>query len=223
MKPRYWFALFCTLLLPIACVGTKVRHTTVRPAGNAPPPSVVAFDCADGQAITVRFENRNAMLMLGENTLRLDRVPAASGAKYSNGSATFWAKGREASLVLPGQAETTCTLQKEKSVWEAARLRGIDFRAVGNEPGWYLEMAFGKRILVVTDYGNQRHSFPAPAEPPDPDAAQTTIRARTSEHKLEVVINNKPCRDSMSGERFENTVRATLDGRTFNGCGRSLP
>jgi putative lipoprotein len=223
MIPKYWFALFCTLLLPIACVGTKVQHTTVRPADHAPPTSVIAFDCADGQAITVRLENRSATLMLGENTLRLDQVPAASGAKYSNGSATFWTQGREAILVLPGQAETTCTLQKEKSVWEAARLRGIDFRAVGNEPGWYLEMAFGKRILVVTDYGNQRHSFPAPAEPPDPDAAQTTIRARTSEHKLEVVINNKPCRDSMSGERFETTVRATLDGRTFNGCGRSLP
>lgn len=223
MKPRYWFALFCTLLLPTACVGTKVQHTTVRPADHAPPPSVVAFDCTDGQAVTVRFEDRSATLMLGENTLRLDQVPAASGAKYSNGSATFWTQGREAILVLPGQAETACSLQKEKSVWEAARLRGVDFRAVGNEPGWYLEITFGKRILVAADYGNQRHSFPAPAEPPDPDAAQTTIRARTSEHTLEVVINNKPCRDSMSGERFETTVRATLDGRTFNGCGRSLP
>jgi putative lipoprotein len=223
MKPWYWFALLCMLLLPIACVGTKVQHTTARPADNAPPPSVVAFDCADGQAITVRFENRSATLMLGENTLRLDQVPAASGARYSNGSATFWTKGREAILVLPGRAETACTLQKEKSAWEAAQLRGVDFRAVGNEPGWYLEMAFGKRILMVTDTGKQRHSFPAPAEAPESDAAQTTIRARTAEHKLEVVINNKPCRDSMSGERFETSVRATLDGRTFNGCGRNLP
>lgn len=220
---RYSVALFCLLLLPLACVGTKVQHTTVRPSDSETASPEFTFECGDGQTVTVRYENRTAAVTLGGRTLRLVQVPAASGAKYSDGAATFWTKGREATLDLPGEAERSCTLQAPKSVWEEARLRGVDFRAVGNEPGWYLEITFGQRILVVTDYGKRRHSFPAPADPPDPDAAQTTIRARTADHRLEVAIANRPCRDSMSGESFETTVRATLDGKTFNGCGRALP
>lgn len=213
----------CILLLPLACVGTRVQHTTVHSSAEEPKAAMAIFDCEEAGTVTVRFENRTAVLTHAGKTLRLERVPAASGAKYSNGTTTFWPQGREAVLNLPDEIEKTCTLQQPESVWEEARLRGVDFRAVGNEPGWHLEIDFGKRIRMVTDYGNRRHSFPAPAEPPDPNAAQTTIRARTGDHRLEVVITSEPCRDSMSGEKFEATVRATLDGISFSGCGRRLP
>jgi len=214
--------LFCIALLSTACVGTRIQHTTVRPSEAEPASSVTAFDCENGQTVTARFENHTAVLTLADQTLRLDQVPAASGAKYSNGIATFWTQGQAAVLELPEEPQTRCAIQPEPTVWETARLRGVDFRAVGNEPGWHLELSFGRRIVMVTDYGKRRHSFPAPAEPFDADAAQSTIRARTADHRLEVVIRSDPCRDTMSGENFETTVRATLDGDTFYGCGRSL-
>jgi len=219
---RYWLILFCIALLPLACVNTRVQHTTVRPAEAEPAPSVTVFDCEDGQSVTVRFEHHTAVLTLAEKTLRLEQVPAASGARYSDGATTFWTQGDEAVLDLAGETEKTCTLQPQKTVWEKARMRGVDFRAVGNEPGWHMEISYGGRIVIVTDYGRHRQSFPAPAEPLDADAAQSTIHARTADHRLAVVIRNTPCRDSMSGENFESSVQVTLDGNTFDGCGRSL-
>ncbi len=39
------------------------------------------------------------------------------------------------------------------SVWHRAKLRGVAFRAIGQEPGWLLEITNGTEILLVTDYG----------------------------------------------------------------------
>ncbi len=44
--------------------------------------------------------------------------------------------------------------------WHAAKLRGVAFRAIGQEPGWLLEIKNGEEILIVTDYGKNKNSFP---------------------------------------------------------------
>ena len=38
-------------------------------------------------------------------------------------------------------------------VWHEAKLRGVLFRAIGQEPGWLLEITDGSEILLVTGYG----------------------------------------------------------------------
>ena len=45
-------------------------------------------------------------------------------------------------------------------VWHAAKLRGVAFRAIGQEPGWLLEITNGEEILLVTDYGSNQSSMP---------------------------------------------------------------
>ncbi len=104
--------------------------------------------------------------------------------------------------------------------WEEARRRGATFRAVGNEPGWYVEV-FADSLVLAASYGEEVYRFtevttsPAGAEP-------FVYRAASEGHALTVTHSAAPCRDAMSGQPFETTATVTLDGQTFRGCGRVL-
>jgi heat shock protein HslJ/uncharacterized membrane protein len=107
------------------------------------------------------------------------------------------------------------------SPWERARLRGVEFRAVGQEPGWVVEIDQGRTLLYNGDYGDTRLLVPAPA----PTAAATgaaVYTASTALGDLVVDISETDCADTMSGERFTHTVSVVLAGRTLQGCGRVL-
>jgi len=107
----------------------------------------------------------------------------------------------------------------KSNVWHQAKLRGVAFRAIGQEPGWLLEIKNGEEILVVTNYGRVRNLFPY-VDPREDKAARKTVfqvDANTS-----VLIEGKPCSDSMSGEAFDTSVTVTLGGQLFKGCGRAL-
>lgn len=101
--------------------------------------------------------------------------------------------------------------------------RDHDFRAVGQEPGWQLEIRKGKEIRFRYGCGLRRATTPAPA--PEIDAASGTrvYQAVTEANNLRVIIEPAECTDVMSGERFENTVSVTLNGKKHHGCGGPLP
>ena len=107
----------------------------------------------------------------------------------------------------------------KNNVWHKARLRRVAFRAIGQEPGWLLEIKNGEEILLVTDYGKNRNAYPYVKPQEDKNARKTVfqIDADTS-----VLIEGKPCSDTMSGESFEVTVTVTLGEKTLKGCGRAL-
>jgi uncharacterized membrane protein len=105
-------------------------------------------------------------------------------------------------------------------VWHKAKLRGVAFRAVGQEPGWLLEITNGVEILLVTDYGENRTSYPYV----EPIVHQEERRTEffTSDDGTIVEIRGVPCRDSMSGEEFEVSVTIKQTDRELIGCGRAL-
>jgi uncharacterized membrane protein len=104
--------------------------------------------------------------------------------------------------------------------WDAARRQGVDFRAVGQEPGWLLDVDDGRALRYLGDYGETRLTAPAP--PPDVAADGTrTWRARTGARALVVVARPTPCHDAMSGAAFTHTVTVRLDDREVRGCGQS--
>jgi len=107
----------------------------------------------------------------------------------------------------------------KNNVWHAARLRGVAFRAIGQEPGWLLEITNGKEILIVANYGQDKKSYPY-VEPQEDKAARKTVFQ--VDDTIRVLIEGKPCTDSMSGESFEVTVTVTLGEKTLQGCGRAL-
>ncbi len=104
-------------------------------------------------------------------------------------------------------------------VWHKAKLRGVAFRAIGQEPGWLLEITNGKEILLVTNFGQERKSL-SYVEPQEDKAARKTIFA--IDDSTRVLIEGKPCSDSMSGESFQNTVSITIGDHVLKGCGRAL-
>ena len=107
----------------------------------------------------------------------------------------------------------------ENDVWHAAKLRGVAFRAIGQEPGWLLEIKNGEEILIVTDYGQNRAAYPY-VEPREDKAAEKTVFQ--VDEDVSVLIENIRCTDSMSGESFEVTVTLTTGGQAYKGCGRAL-
>jgi uncharacterized membrane protein len=106
------------------------------------------------------------------------------------------------------------------NVWHQAKLRGVAFRAVGQEPGWLLEITNGEGILLVTDYGETRTSMPyvEPVVYQDERRTQYVLDA----YDTIVEIRGVPCHDSMSGEEFEVSVTIKRKDRELQGCGRAL-
>lgn len=103
------------------------------------------------------------------------------------------------------------------STAEVQRLGNADFRAVGNEPAWHMDIANGDKILLITNYGNQRYEFPATQ--PDSANGRKVYDVSSAGHHLTTVIEEKSCNDSMSGKAFVATVTVTIDGKKYTGCG----
>jgi uncharacterized membrane protein len=107
----------------------------------------------------------------------------------------------------------------KNSVWHKARLRGVAFRAIGQEPGWLLEIINDEEILLVTEYGKTRNAYPYVEPQEDKTARKTIYQIRDDTN---ILIESKPCSDSMSGESFEVTVTVMLGDKKLQGCGRAL-
>lgn len=130
---------------------------------------------------------------------------------------------QEATPVAPASeaANTAGAALAEMPTWETARAAGVDFRAVGQEPGWIVDIYTANRIVALIDYGQTRIEFPR-GEPTYPVEGATRFDAQVEGHTLAITYRRAPCEDAMSGEAYPATVAVVIDGRTLNGCGRSV-
>ncbi len=113
------------------------------------------YECPDDFGFVARIENDKAWLFLPGNTVDLPRVASTSGTNYASGGITFWSKGDVATIETDSISRINCNNNRARAIWEHAKLNGVDFRATGNEPGWYLEISNREEILLVTDYGQR--------------------------------------------------------------------
>jgi uncharacterized membrane protein len=124
-------------------------------------------------------------------------------------------------LSMLGACATSPRASREPSTSPSAtqveRLDDADFRAIGQEPGWHMDIANGEKILLVTDYGEHHYEFPFTH--PDSTTGRKSYEVRASGHHLIAVVEEKPCNDSMSGRAFVATVSVTIDGKEYTGCG----
>lgn len=118
-------------------------------------------------------------------------------------------------------AQTNEERMAQMPSWEGARATGVDFRGVGQEPGWLLDIYTQDRIRLLWDYGDSLADFPLP-EPSYPQEGATRYETQAAGRTLVVTIRRFPCQDAMSGEAYPATVEILIDGRTLNGCGRSV-
>lgn len=231
-------------LLLAACAASPraADPSAVAPAG-APSTSSYVFTCDGNVRFAVRYDRAPAgataapaaTLRLPESItdreVRLTPDPAASGARYRGrdaaGEVVFWEHQGQATLTMTGAPDRTCRPQEAATPWDESRLLGAEYRAVGQEPGWTLEVDEGRRMAFVGDYGNTRVVTPAP--PPvttaaggPPNANRITYTARTEAHALTLEVVRQECHDAMSGASYPTTAVVKLDGREYRGCGRWL-
>lgn len=96
--------------------------------------------------------------------------------------------------------------------------RGPVFRGTGNEPGWVVEINREQQLSFVGDYGAFGLQAPAQRQHEHPDDA-VRYQAADGEHRLELLIQEHHCQDTMSDDQFPLTVTVRLDGRELRGCG----
>lgn len=104
--------------------------------------------------------------------------------------------------------------------WVDACIRGVTYRAIGQEPGWELEIGPQRTMMLETDYGEQRHD--AVLNSPDRDGRRLAYTASADGVSVTITIEEEPCQDIMSGEAFPTSVSVTVDGRQLDGCGRPV-
>ena len=181
------------------------------------------YECPDGYRFTVSLDGGQAWLFLPEQTINLPSVPSASGEKYSKKQTTFWTKGDEARLESGSKVHVACKSNRAKAIWEHAKLNGVDFRALGNEPSWVLEIVNGNTIIFSDFYEKINFYVFKISEPEtDPSKSTTIYKVKNESHLLSVTVIGVPCQDTMSGESFESRVTVELDNKVFHGCGKAL-
>ena len=104
--------------------------------------------------------------------------------------------------------------------YELARDR--DFRAVGQEPGWQLEIRLGSEMRFTYDYGQGSAVTPAARAVLDSRTGTRSFHGRAEANDLRVEIVPVKCEDAMSGKPYPATVTVTLNDRSFRGCGEPL-
>ena len=224
---RFGRACFLPLLLvSLSACGTRQSQGATRQVGFSPPSAAsgqtYVYECGNTEAVTVRIEGEVAWLFLAAGTFRLPSAVSASGARFSDGVRSYWNKGDQASFDLGEQIYDGCIENRAKSIWEDAKFRGVDFRAVGNEPGWHLEIFDAEKVVFFHNYGQERHEFPASHPVSDEASYITRYNLQNGAHQLLITLEDRRCRDSMSDDIFQTTVRLVFDGKAFSGCGNAL-
>lgn len=216
--------IFVSLLLMAACSageeGAEDRGTADEPVAHsveaqADSAWTLAYDCEDGSYVVAQFRQAtdDVWLFLPSETVLLPHVPAASGARYSDGTFTIWSKGSEALVGSESGESVRCVENRRRSIIEGAKLR--------NEPGWTLEIG-SETTVFVTNYGQDRYEFPTPEPLIDQEDRRATYRGSAGGHAVVITIIGQPCSDDMSGESFETTLEVELDGSRLRGCGQAL-
>lgn len=94
------------------------------------------------------------------------------------------------------------------------------FRAVGNEPGWVLEIYSDNKVHFLTAMGQDITRFKIIEYYSN---ITSTEYKMTSEHNtLFVRIEKRKCQDTMVQRSYDSTVYINFDGSELRGCGKAL-
>lgn len=225
---RYRLFLYSLISLPIlfiACSGSSqkkqpqnvAKQPTLEPRGKT-----LVYDCLVEWDMVVKVDTSDAWLFLPDTTVHMSRERSASGARFASGSGDYmyWSKGNEAIIEVADKSYGYCDLDKQEAVWQDAKLRGANFRAAGNEPGWYLEI-FPDSITYVLDYGERSFSTSTPDSTEYTDKKEFVYEVQTENYQISIRITGEEC-NSASGKEFPSTTYLTVGEKEYRGCGRKL-
>jgi uncharacterized membrane protein len=195
------------------------------PAGDAFPDGILrayVWACEDGRTLTMRnlLPEQAIEIDLGAGPQRLVQTVSASGVRYAaaDGASVFWTKGATATFERRGAQPLQCQERRAESLREDARLRGVRYRAVGNEPGWVLEIGPGDRLDWTTSYGQERHLFAGAIETAAGTGTDRTYAATNDAgDAIAVTVREEPCTDD-AGIAYSRSATVEFGGGTLRGC-----
>lgn len=103
----------------------------------------------------------------------------------------------------------------------AAAVEGnATFRAIGQEPGWIMDLFEGDRIRLTYQYGTKEAVLPFPRTlgGPRPFEAQ----AQSGGDRLTLSVTEEDCTDPMNARAYGWTVSVTINETDLSGCGEWL-
>lgn len=200
------------------CQSMPLLQSPIAPPLPPAAPQVTVYQC-EGERVTIRMAEEVMDLWWAhlplERPLRLRPEVGGAETHYVGEALRVSIKGRRA--VLTGaDGVRRCQVESERRPWAEAWLRGVDFRAVGQEPDWQLELTEGGDVVIVSALGSQVARWPT--------APSILIDGgwRRELEGLRIDWLDRPCEDVMSGVRHAATVRLVRGGETLQGCGERL-
>lgn len=203
------------------CVAAGIAAVGCLPRLRRPQPVDVTsvYTCPGDYRFSVRVLGDVATVRLPMQTIALPRVRSASGSRYAANRMEFWNRGQMATLTAGGESHTGCAGQLAPTPWDEARLIGVDYRAVGREPTWSLEIDDGKYMRFIIEGSGALYT---PVPDPTGDGKRRVYRALTESVDLEAIVEEKPCLDPSTPDPFPHTVTVTFNGIPYVGCGRPV-
>ena len=218
MPYRPHLLLYCAVMLACAGSGPLAMEADFRPDPR-PLATTMLYSC-NGYEFIARLGPGEMALWLPERYVILSRTRSTVGVRYQEGDTVFLLTDNETTLSLGEVQFRDCKLLPERAPWADARRRHVDFRAVGHDPDWSLEIRRDQQLKLTGENDSLRLSTPDPGEQV---AGQARVyHAVTERNDLRVEIVDESCPDSMTGETLASRVVVTIDGTTLYGCGRSL-
>ena len=176
---------------------------------------VFVYHCNDNYTFSAEVSEDNAWLFLPKETLELSRA----GNHYKNAKTLFSNKGWDANLSLRDK-QYHCKNDGIAATWEKAKLKGVAFRAVGNEPGWILEIYSDEKVDFWTANGQDKTGFKIIEQ--HSNITSTEYKMASKYNTLFVRIEARNCQDTMVQRSYESTVYINFDGSELRGCGQAL-
>ncbi|MFW5969339.1 MAG: MliC family protein, partial [Halofilum sp. (in: g-proteobacteria)] len=208
----------CAALVPTSTVTSSGGKDTSS-ASERDGPFARVYSCPGGFRFSARAGTDEALLDLGTRRLTLARESTDSGTRYTDGETLFETRGGDATIAIDASIRSGCRGRDAADPWQAAALRGVDLRAVGEEPGWTAELVEGEWLRVTgVDEGDMRVARDPARE--RTDAGATVYTGEADGQRLRLRLTESACTDSKSGESLPLTATLTLDGRELRGCAR---
>lgn len=196
--------LWAAMPLPLAAGETDLALPPLPLERHQPLLFPVAMRCGERE---LRFspEGEGALIALGARVIPLIAEEGTSGLRYrgrDDRAILFRSKGEEARLVLDG-AEMLCH--------SIPALPSFPLLAIGQEPGWRLEVAEGRIRL--------EGAVAAEGAIATAELTEAGERYATADGALAVTLDRRLCRDAMTGMPHPFTVTVEAEGTTLPGCG----
>lgn len=226
----------CTAVLALLVLGGCPSPTSQKPGttqnGDGPAPVPAPSPAGDAGTssqwqcdevhVAARFDGDRVNLVFSGRHLQLPQAISASGARYADDEGNeFWNKGDTSTFTLAGGSRRDCTRSQRQSPWAEAAARGVGFRAVGNEPGWFVEVDNGDMppLRATLDYGERRIEVASTVSLSSSHGFGGKLADGTD---VVLRIKREPCNDGMSSEAFEASAVLTVGDKQYLGCGAYL-